>query len=115
MTNSKEKRKHVRIDSLNLSYLVVDEDNKPIKQGMGRTLNVSESGLLLETHFPIEMGLVISLTIGLEDDMMEIKGKVVYSKVNTEGKFETGIEFSDQDETMLKKIKTYITAFNRHK
>ena len=99
---------------MNLSYLVVDEDNAPVKQGMGRTLNVSESGILLETHFPIEMDRAISLAIGLEEDMMEIKGKVVYCKLNAEGKFETGIEFSCQDEIMIEKIKTFITAFNHH-
>ena len=37
---TKEKRKHARINSLNLSYVCLDENNKIIKQGMGRTLNV---------------------------------------------------------------------------
>ena len=52
--NTNEKRKHPRVNALNLSYICLDEDQQVIKQGMGRTLNVSESGILLETHFPIE-------------------------------------------------------------
>ena len=52
---SENKRKHERIQSLNLSYICLDEDNNIVKQGMGRTLNISESGILLETHFPIDM------------------------------------------------------------
>ena len=49
------KRKHARYDSLNLlTYVCVDSDGKEWNQGMGRTLNISESGLQLETHEPID-------------------------------------------------------------
>ena len=63
---SENKRKHERIQSLNLSYICLDEDNNIVKQGMGRSLNISESGILLETHFPIEPNHTIQLTISLE-------------------------------------------------
>jgi hypothetical protein len=43
--DTQEKRKHARFNSLNLSYVCLDENNQVIKQGMGRTLNVSESGI----------------------------------------------------------------------
>ena len=46
---TKEKRKHYRVDSLNLlSYTCQDEEGNLVKHGMGRTLNVSESGILLK-------------------------------------------------------------------
>ena len=65
-----EKRKHSRIDSLNLlNYVFSDELGGGLTQGMGRTLNVSESGILLETHSPIDIHSVISLTIGFEEDV----------------------------------------------
>ena len=45
--NPVDKRRHTRYESLNLSYVCLDENDNIIKQGMGRTLNISESGILL--------------------------------------------------------------------
>ena len=112
MTNQ-EKRKHSRIDSLNLlNYVYSDESGDGSTQGMGRTLNVSESGILLEMHTPIQIGDVISLTIGLEEDMVAIKGSVVYTKENEKKMHESGIEFFDVDDKARKTLKKYIEAFH---
>lgn len=112
MTNQ-EKRKHSRIDSLNLlNYFFSDESGDGSTQGMGRTLNVSESGILLETHTPINIDDIISLTIGLEEDMVEIKGRVVYTKENDKKMYEAGIEFFDVDDKAKETLKKYITAFH---
>ena len=51
-----EKRIKPRADSHNiLSYVCLDEENEIVEQGMGRTLNVSEGGILLETHDSIDL------------------------------------------------------------
>ena len=92
---SENQRKHERIRSLNLSYVCLDEDQNIVKQGMGRTLNISESGILLETHFQIELTHVIQLTIGLEEDLVDIEGKPVHVQSLEEGKYQIGIEFVD--------------------
>jgi phage terminase large subunit-like protein len=107
-----EKRKHSRIDSLNLlNYLYYDENEDIAQQGMGRTLNVSESGILLETHTPLAASHLVSLTIGLQEDVVDIKGRVVYMHENTTGAFESGIEFFALDETACSVLRRYITAF----
>lgn len=107
-----EKRKNFRIDSLNLiSYACQDENGNLVQQGMGRTLNVSETGLLLETHVEIESQYPISLTLGLEDDLVEIKGQLVHSKRNIEGKFESGIRFFEMGEQSSVLLKIFIKAF----
>jgi hypothetical protein len=112
MTNQ-EKRKHSRIDSLNLlNYVYSDESAEGSTQGMGRTLNVSESGILLEMHTPIEIDDIISLTIGLEEDMVAIKGRVVYTKENDKNMHESGIEFFDVDDKARVTLKKYIEAFH---
>lgn len=110
-----EKRKHARINSLNLSYICLDEKNKKVKQGMGRTLNVSESGILLETHFPIDTDHIVLLTIGLEEDIVDIKGKPVHSKTNTQGLYEVGIQFMGHDEATNKILKKFINTVNQKK
>ena len=91
MTNH-EKRKHSRYSSINLSYVCLDEDQQVIHQFMGKTLNISEDGLLLETHFPIDMLSTLILSIGLQDDLVEIKGKVSYCRPLGHGKYGIGIK-----------------------
>ena len=105
---SENKRKHDRIHSLNLSYFCLDEDNNIVKQGMGRTLNISESGILLETHFPIEPKYTVQLTISLEENLLDIKGKPVHVKTIDGEKFQIGIEFDDLDENATKLLQDFI-------
>ncbi len=107
---SADKRKHERIQSLNLSYICLDENRNIIKQGMGRTLNISESGILLETHFPIEPTHVIQLTISLEEDLLDIKGKPVHITPKDDGKYEIGIQFIETDPDTTTLLKKYIDS-----
>jgi hypothetical protein len=107
---SENKRKHERIKSLNLSYICLDEDENIIKQGMGRTLNISESGILLETHFPIEPDHLIQLTISLEEDLLDLKGKPVHVRSSEQGVYEIGIQFIDLDQNATKLLKKFIRS-----
>ena len=107
---SENKRKHERIQSLNLSYICLDEDQNVVKQGMGRTLNISESGILLETHFPIEPKHVVQLTISLEENLLDLKGEPVHVRSIDKGKYEIGIQFVDLDQGTSDLLKEFISA-----
>ncbi len=112
MENS-DKRRQERYDSLNLlSYVCLDADGKEWKQGMGRTLNISETGLKLETHEPIETQYVVLLSIGFGDDVIDIKGQVVYcNRGENSGRFESGIQFEDIDPESMAMLRQFIHAF----
>jgi PilZ domain len=106
---SEDKRKHERIESLNLSYICLDEDQNIVKQGMGRTLNISESGMLLETHFPIESKHTLQLTISLEEDLLDIKGKPIHIRSVEGGKYQIGIQFQDLGQKSNQMLKKFIS------
>jgi len=108
---SANKRRHIRIDSLNLSHITVTEEGVVVYQGMGRTLNVSESGILLETKFKIPAGDALLISIGIEDDLLELKGHVIFTKESGPGMQETGIEFLEVDDTALPRLRSYIKTF----
>ena len=108
---SDNKRKHQRIPSLNLSYICLDENNNIVKQGMGRTLNISESGILLETHFPIEPKYLVIMTIALKEDLLEIKGKPIHARSNETGEFEIGIEFLEPDQDSIRLLENFINKY----
>ena len=110
--NDIEKRRHRRVDTTNLlNYVCLDDACKPFTQGMGRTLNVSESGILLETHSPIDPQTMVALTIGIGEDLVEITGKVVYLKKSGKDLFEAGINFSIYNDKELAILKRFIQAF----
>ena len=111
-----ERRRQPRLESLNLlSYVCFDEEGSAVHQGMGRTINVSTEGILLETHDPIEGGRTIELTIGLKDDLVDIRGDVIYSYVNQEEGVRTGIKFVHSNERTLAVLKRFIKAFHGEK
>ena len=111
---TEEKRKHFRVDSLHLlNYVYTDDQSEELMQGMGRTLNISETGMLLETHTPpISVGSVVSLTIGFEEDVVDIKGRVVYTNESKNDMYESGIEFFDINSDAKAILGKYILAFN---
>ena len=109
-----EKRTDQRVESSNLlSYICLDENNHEMMQGMGRTLNVSEGGILLETHVSVSPQYIVSLTIALEDELMDFKGKIAHSRKRADGKFESGIEFIEMDEEKQVFFNQYILMFRR--
>ena len=111
---SKDQRKHQRIPSLNLSYVCLDENNNIVKKGMGRTLNISESGILLETQFTIELEYLVIMTIALQEDLLDIKGKPIHAKSNEAGKFEVRIEFLEPDQESIQLLKNFIAKYDSY-
>ena len=108
-----EKRHCPRIQALNLiSYSCIGESEKIESQGMGRTLNISEEGILIETYVSIDPKYSIALSIGLEDELINITGQIIFSQPGKNEKFEAGIEFLETDESTLDVLRKYIKAFS---
>ena len=94
-----DERESKREESINIvDYVMLGEDGEPESSGMGRTLNVGDRGLLLETSIPLKEQRTLLVTLGLENDMIELKGKITYIGTSEENKFRSGIEFMEIDE-----------------
>ncbi len=108
-----EKRKHSRVDSIYLlNYVNLDENEKEMMQGMGRTINVSESGIMLETHVAFNENDTVDVVVGLKEDMVTIRGKVVFSRTTDTGLHQSGIQFLTIEDASLETLRRYIEAFN---
>ena len=108
----KERRKHPRVEINNLiSYIGMDESGKPIKEGSGKAINISQGGILIETPDPLEWQDIIQLTIDIEDGSIGIQGKVIYCNADDFGKYRTGIQFLETNENIesfvMSLLKTY--------
>ena len=107
-----EKRKYERSDLFNLvSFACLDEKGDTVQQGMGRTLNISEAGILLEIHVDVEPEQMFFITIGFDDDTLELKGKVAYCDKSKEKKIAVGIHFLETGKADILILKQYIKLF----
>lgn len=107
-----EKRQHSRINSSNLlSYTCVNAENTVVQQGMGKTLDVSEGGILLETHVPIDSQHLVYLDIGFKDDVAELIGKVAYTRNGESGRVESGIRFEEYGDETRQVLQQFIEEF----
>jgi Tfp pilus assembly protein PilZ len=108
-----ERRKHPRVETHNLlSYVSKDDSGNPIKEGTGKAINISKGGILIETHNSFEWEDKLLMAIHIEDDLISVKGKVVYCNAADFGMFRTGIQFLEPNEKILSFVislmKTYL-------
>ncbi|RPI78592.1 MAG: PilZ domain-containing protein [Desulfobacteraceae bacterium] len=107
-----EKRKYDRIQWKNLlSFEIIGSSGNTIDRSMGCTRNVSESGLLLETHLPVSQGRTVLVSIGFEEEIMELKGKIVYVRPRSGKRYYAGLEFFGIDRKDRRKLKRCLEFF----
>lgn len=112
-----DKRKDPRLDTLLLIHLETYDGDAAAGQGMGRTIDISRSGVRLETRFPInalEKSLIL-VAIGVRNEVVEIKARIVRTSDPEPGVYHYGIQFMEQDPKKLKILDAYIQAFMNHK
>ncbi|MBU0480585.1 MAG: PilZ domain-containing protein [Proteobacteria bacterium] len=111
--SEKELRGSTRKDSLNLlDYVVLDESGEEMNRAMARTLNVSTKGILLETHVPFDIGQNLEITLGLENDLVEVRGRVVRCESGTHEGYHSGVEFLEIGPSEMVTLQKFLTAFN---
>lgn len=94
-----DKRQYPRFKTNNLiSYVCLDSNGNEISQGMGKGIDVSSSGILIETHNPIIPQDISLMVICREDEIIYIKGKVIYCRTEDSGMFRTVIKFLETNE-----------------
>jgi hypothetical protein len=102
----REKRSSRRIRSLNLtSYTPKKGEEQQYIVSIGRTLDVSEGGVKVETHRKLAKGTELEMDIAIEDEIITAKGEVVHTEELKNGLFGTGIQFtsiSDEDRGSLR-------------
>ena len=112
---TREQRKFIRYDALHLlDYTVLDDNGDGGEYSMGRTIDVSVDGIKLETntHIPINSKLLI--TIGLEDDLVDLKGMVAHESPHN-GRFLSGIVFLKISKNGRRVFAKYVEAFQHRK
>ena len=97
-----DRRKHRRFKTNDpISYVCVDDNGSPIKEGKGKAINVSKGGILIETADVFKWQEILLLTVDVKRKSLGVKGRIVYSNTNGSGLFETGVEFLETGDVVL--------------
>lgn len=99
-------RKHNRVKTQNLiSYFAFNKYHKLLSHGLGIALDISKGGILLETPFTIESSYLVLTAIDKLKNIIEVQGRLIYSKRAPRGTYLCGIEFIGNDQ----RVKDFIT------
>lgn len=102
-----ERRRAERRYAMNfLDYEIVSPGGEPIGRGLARTLNVSATGLLLETGQFFEPGQLLRITLGMENDLVALTGRVAHSQPLDDDLCRAGIqfvEFAEADQQIFRR------------
>jgi c-di-GMP-binding flagellar brake protein YcgR len=108
-----ERRHNPRQPSIDLlDYFVIDKQGEKGEYSLGRTLNISNGGILLETPKRLQIEDRIMITLDLEEELVEITGVIVHAAVSA-GRYRAGIKFLHLDERTSRFITNFIKAFHK--
>ena len=97
--DAKDRRKYHRVETSNfISYESIEKNGEIVFNSMGRALNVSQSGIMLEIAHLIEAEFVSLTTVDLEDNLIKLKGQLIYCRKTDSGLYQAGIRFIAPEE-----------------
>lgn len=113
LTEGGDHRQHTRVETCNLiSFLSVDADGHVLRQGMGRALDVSQNGMLLESALPVDSEFVSLMSTDPENNLIEITARVAYSRRGRTGSFLTGVQFAGTGDDNVRFAANLIKTFH---
>jgi c-di-GMP-binding flagellar brake protein YcgR len=106
-------RQYARVETCNLiSYACIDDQGTMIKQGMGKALDISQNGLMLESGYPIESEYVSLMSADPDDRLVNIVGKVAHTRRSPSGNYKIGIRFTGSHDENVQFAASLIKTFH---
>ena len=110
-----EKRKFIRLDALHLlDYVIIDKDGNECGYSMARTIDVSINGIKMETVEQIPLDITLVITLGIEDNLIDIAGTPVHSETSN-NRYLSGIEFDKVEAGDRDVLRRYVDEFQARK
>ena len=111
-----ERRIYPRVKTCNLiSYMAIRENGEISDLGMGRALNISQNGIFLETSRLVFSEYISLMSVDLDNNLIEIKGQVIYSEMNESGMVGNGIRLQGEHHENIQYVTRLIKVFHLRK
>jgi len=96
-----EPRQSTRVQRLFLTaYVNRDEKEQKTPVSVGRTLDVSKTGVGMEVYQEVLAGSTMDLEFDLRGSLLMVQGKVVHVRREGEGSYIIGVEFNEPQEEL---------------
>jgi len=97
LNEKRPKPRHKRLETLNLVSLShKDEDGRVDLEIVGRTLDLSEGGILLECSQPVPSeNKEVDVILGIREHVIKVKGEIVHMRDLDDENVGLGIAFKD--------------------
>lgn len=103
-----ERRQHPRVESIHLVSLGDVQGESTI--GVARTLEISQSGALLEMAQPYPLHTVFQLDIALGRDLLPVRAEVRNLQAADDGTYRVGIRFAKLDPDDMERLTRHLEA-----
>lgn len=105
--DNQERRRDLRVTSLNLVQVDQSENELQTNLAVGRTLNISRGGLRLELKETLPPRALVGLTLALGEHLIEVTGRVCYLDQLDEETYAMGIQFvgvTDEQQALIDEL-----------
>jgi hypothetical protein len=100
-----EPRQSTRVHKLFLtSYINRDDKEQKTPVSVGRTLNISMTGVGMEVFQEVQAGSTMDLEFDLQGSLLTVQGRVVHVRPEGEGSYIIGVEF-DEPQKLLENLR----------
>ena len=111
-----ERRNYPRVKTCNLiSYMAIKANGEITDLGMGRALDISQNGIFLETPRLVFSEYISLMSVDLDNNLIEIKGEVIYSGINRSGMVGNGIRLQGEHRENIQFATRLIKVFHVRK
>ncbi len=103
--NMEERRSYPRLKRLYLiSYINKEEDRQISPVSMGRTLDISPTGVRVEVFQQINLKSHMEMEIGIDESILPIQGQVIHVEKTSDEGYVIGIQFNELQAELAKCI-----------
>ena len=108
-----ERRKYPRVPICDpISYVTLDSKGNELNSNLGAMQNASQNGINIETFEALDSEFILLSFVDLDKKLVEIKGRIVYSRQKKTGKFESGISLKGTSAEKLQFIKKLVRTYH---
>ena len=94
--HNEDSRRSPRVNRLFLTaYVNRDGKEQKTPVSLGRTLDISLTGVGMEVFQEVQIGTVMDLDLDLKDTIITVHGKVVHVRREGDDRYVVGIEFDE--------------------
>ena len=100
-----DRRKYPRVN-VTIFIKLKNETDADIKEG--ETIDISEGGICIKSKVKYSIGNIVTLQLFLGNRLVDVGGKVIWTRNSKENNYDVGIEFIEAKKEDLKEIKKYM-------